>query len=133
MPQVSEPDEGPSVPLASDDDLARALGPTLETLFDGRVQQKVDLGRGAAGFEATDQAENLTLIEVKAGTADESLVAALLERLRRYREFRGPQVRAILVAKEFTPGALDAAHASDGLDLQSYHVALSLTTPRLAT
>jgi RecB family endonuclease NucS len=133
MPQVSEPDEGPSVALASDNDLARALGPTLEALFDGRVQQKVDLGRGAAGFEAIDQAESLTLIEVKAGTADESLVAALLERLRRYREFRGPHIRAILVAKEFTPGALDAAHASDGLDLQSYQVVLSLGTPRLAT
>jgi RecB family endonuclease NucS len=133
MPEVSEPDKGPGVALASDDDLARAVGPTLETLFDGRVQQKVDLGRRVAGFEAVDEAENLTLIEIKAGTADESSVAELLERLRRYREFRGPRVRAILIAKDFTLGALDAVQASDGLDLQSYQVVLSLGTPRLAT
>jgi hypothetical protein len=133
MPEVFGPDEGPSVALASDDDLARAVGPTLETLFDGRVQQKVDLGRRAAGFEAIDQAEYLTLIEVKAGTADESSVAELLERLQRYREFRGPHVRAILVAKDFTSSALDAVQVSDGLDLQSYQVVLSLGAPRLAT
>jgi RecB family endonuclease NucS len=130
--EVSEPDDQPIVELASDGDLVSAVGPTLEVLFDGRVQQKVDLGRGAAGFEAIDHAERLTLIEVKAGTADESHVAAVLERLRRYRQYRGPHVRAILIAKDFTPGALDAGQTSDGLDLQSYQVALSLGAPRPA-
>jgi RecB family endonuclease NucS len=131
--EVSEPDDQPIVELASDRDLARAVGPTLDILFDGRVQQKVDLGRGTAGFEAINRAEHLTLIEVKAGTADESRVATVLERLRRYREYRGPHVYAILIAKDFTPGALDATHTGDGLELQSYQVTLSLGAPRLAT
>jgi hypothetical protein len=131
--EVSEPDDRPIVALASDGDLAAAVGPTLEALFEGRVQQKIDLGRRAAGFEAIDQAETLTLIEVKAGTADERSVAEVLERLQRYREYRGPRVRAILIAKDFTPGALDAGQTSDGLDLQSYQVALSLGAPRLST
>jgi hypothetical protein len=130
--EASEPDDRPSVELASNSDLARAVGPTLEALFGERVQQKIDLGRGAAGFEAIDQAENLMLIEIEVGTADERHVAQILERLRRYREFRGPHIRAMLIAKDFTSGALEAMHASDGLNLHSYQVALSLGEPRLA-
>ena len=122
----------PHVALATDGDLTKALYPILDALFEGRVSQRVDLGLGPVGFEAVDSADNLILIRVKAGTADADTVADVLNRLRRYREHRGPQVQALLIAKDFTQGAMDAAQASPGLEMQSYEVAVCLSTPRLA-
>jgi len=122
----------PHVALATDGDLTKALFPTLDALFDGRVNQKVDLGRGPVGFEAFDSAGNLTLIRVKAGTADADTVGDVLNRLGRYREHRGPRVRALLIAKDFTQGVVDAAQASHGLEMQSYEMALLLSPPRRA-
>jgi RecB family endonuclease NucS len=132
MDEASQQCGVPHVALATDGDLTKALVPTLDALFDGRVTQKVDLGRGPVGFEAFDSAGNLTLIRAKAGTADADTVADVLNRLGRYREYRGPQVRALLIAKDFTQGAVNAAQASHGLEMQSYEVALLLGPPRRA-
>jgi RecB family endonuclease NucS len=133
MDEASQLRSVPHVALATDGDLAKALLAALDALFDGRVNQKVDLGRGPVGFEAFDSAGNLTLIRVKAGTADADTIADVLDRLRRYREHRGPQVRALFIAKDFTQGAIDAAQAGHGLEIQSYEVALLLSPARMAT
>jgi hypothetical protein len=130
---MSEPAQRPRTPvmeIASDEDLRKGLGSMLTT--DGYAFNELrpspggDVAFEAWKLEAPEQTR--LVITMTAGTADEGTIAHGLASLGWYRKNRGiSEVRAWVIAKDFTPGAIYAALVChDHLTLKGYCVELFL-------
>jgi hypothetical protein len=131
---MNEPAQRPRPPvmeIASDEDLRKGLGSMLTTqgyaFNDLRPSPHGDVAFEAWKIE--DPGPTRLVITMTAGTADEGTIAHGLACLGWYRKNLGiSDVRAWIIAKDFTDGAIYAALVCpDHLTLKGYCVELSLS------
>jgi hypothetical protein len=106
-------------------DLQDALRRSIEqleaglTIIDGGREQIVPSGR--IDITARDERGTTVVIELKAGAADRDAIGQILSYIGDVSE-QTPQVRGILVAREFLPRAVAAASAAANIRLVQYGI-----------
>jgi len=109
--------------FALERDMERALRDNIEqlearlTITDGGRQHVVPSGK--IDITASDERGAIVVIELKADTADREAIGQILSYIGDV-SVSAPQVRGILVAREFTPRAVAAARASPSIRLVRY-------------
>ena len=105
-------------------DLQRALRESIAQLesglaiTDGGSEKTVEAGR--IDITAEDGNGNITVIELKAGTAQPDAIAQLLAYMGTIENPDSKPVRGILVANDFAPRVIQAAKAVPSISLKAY-------------
>ncbi len=87
-------------------------------IVDGGVERSVDSGR--IDILAKDGKGTFVIIELKAGTATDSVVAQILGYMGDIAEEENAAVRGIIVAAEFNKRVQSASRATSNLELKTY-------------
>lgn len=107
-----------------ENDLQRALRTNIAQLepglivTDGGSEKTVDAGR--IDVTAEDPNGNIVVIELKAGTAQPTVIAQLLAYMGTIENPADKPVRGILVANDFAPRVVQAANAVPNITLKAY-------------
>ncbi|MEA2071933.1 MAG: endonuclease NucS [Asgard group archaeon] len=78
-----------------------------------KIIREYDNNVGSADFICYDKKNNIIIIEVKIGTANDSAVGQLLGYMKSLRESKKNSVKGILVAEEFTKRVKQAIKSDD--------------------
>ena len=106
-------------------DLQVALRANIEQLERGMTindggKERIGLSRGRTDILAIDSNEQPVVIELKAVTADHDAIGQILRYMGDLQEKIGGPVRGILIAPDFTAGAIAASKPVPSIELQKY-------------
>ena len=121
---VTEIEEAYEITFGLERDMQLALRQNIEQLerglkiIDGGKERTTEVGR--IDITASDERDNVVVIELKAGIASPSVIAQILAYMSAVADTDEKFVRGILVAKDFHKQVIFAAKSIPNLELKKY-------------